>query len=65
MDEDRYLKDPISGALINTDDSEYQRILAIREQKKREAQKDREIAELKNEVGEIKDLLKLLINKGI
>lgn len=65
MSDDRYIKDPISGALINTDDSEYKRLLSMREHRRKEAEKDKEIASLKEEMNEIKDMLKLLINKGI
>lgn len=54
------VRDMDSGAVINNDTTAYQNYIAMREQKIREKQR---LDNLENEVGEIKSLLKDLINK--
>lgn len=53
-------RDPESGAIININRSEMSRIKSAREARRREKE---EIQGLKNEVSEIKDLLKQLLEK--
>lgn len=50
-----------TGAIINMDNTEYESYIMLREQRKKEKL---EIETLKNEVGEIKALLKELINES-
>ncbi|AOV60678.1 hypothetical protein N161109_075 [Synechococcus phage S-CAM9] len=49
-----------SGAVINNDTTAYQNYIAMREQKIKEKQR---LENLENEVGEIKSLLKEMLNK--
>jgi hypothetical protein len=56
-----YVKDTKSGAIININTSEFEKMKKIRENKKK---KDNEIVELQNEVSEIKSLLKQLLEKS-
>jgi hypothetical protein len=60
-----YSKDLTSGVLINSDESEYQKILALREKKRADRQIVRDIDELKNDMAEIKELLKLALGQKI
>lgn len=55
-----YARDLETGAIININKEE---ISAAREAKKRRKNKDKEFEELKNEVGEIKELLNKLVEK--
>ena len=55
--EDRYIKDPRSGALINTDYSQYERIKAERAQYKKAIEKDIEMDKLRIEMAELKSML--------
>ena len=54
------VRDMQSGAIINNDTTAYQSYIALKEQKLREKQR---IDNLEQEIGEIKSLLKDLINK--
>jgi hypothetical protein len=54
------IRDMDSGAVINNDTTAYQNYITMREQKIKEKQR---LDNLENEVGEIKSLLKDLINK--
>lgn len=56
--EQNLYRDASSGAIINTDEYEYSRYISQREKRKRERQ---EIADLKNELSEIKTLLAQLL----
>jgi len=58
-----YVKDD-SGVVINTDDSQYRAILAVRESRKREAQLKTEVEDLKGEISEIKSLLAQLVHRN-
>lgn len=53
-------RDPHSGVVVNINKDE---IRKAREAKKKRKSKDREFEELKNEVGEIKELLNKLVEK--
>lgn len=55
-----YARDPETGAIVNINKDE---INAAREAKKRRKNKDKEFEQLKNEVGEIKELLNKLVEK--
>lgn len=55
-----YARDLETGAIVNINKEE---INAAREAKKRRKNKDREFEDLKNEVGEIKELLNKLVEK--
>ncbi len=57
---DGYARDENSGAVININNNE---IRAARERKLLRRQKEQEIVDLKNEVGEIKNMLNKLIEK--
>lgn len=54
------VRDPVSGAIININSTEKKKIQTIRAQKRKERE---EIQQLKNDVGEIMDLLKQLLEK--
>ncbi len=58
---DSFVRDTESGAIININTSEFEKLKKIREYKKK---KENEISELQNEVGEIKSLLKQLLEKS-
>jgi len=53
-------RDPRTGAIVNINKDE---INKARDAKQRRKNKDREFDELKNEVGEIKELLNKLVEK--
>lgn len=59
-DHEELLRDTESQAVINTDMSSLELYRARRE---RERNKDSEISSLKQEINEIKDILKLLVEK--
>lgn len=52
-------RDEQSGAIVNLDTKEYQNYVRLRNERKRQRE---EIEQLKNDVSEIKQLLKELIN---
>lgn len=54
-------RNPETGAIINTDDIEYNNYMMHKEQKKRQKY---EIDNLKQEIDEIKQLLKELVNES-
>ena len=53
-------RDEESGAILNCSDSEYDRYLKLKQQKLRESN---EMDKLKNDVDELKDMVKLILNK--
>jgi DNA-directed RNA polymerase subunit N (RpoN/RPB10) len=55
--EDRYIKCPVSGALINTDYSAYNQIISERAQRKKELEKDIEMDKLRIEMTELRQML--------
>lgn len=57
-----YYKDTSSGAIINTDDSYYQQILAERQRIKEQKSLCDEMNTLKGELTEIKSLLAQIVN---
>ena len=67
QDRDSLVRDMTSGAIINTDTSEYQNYLikrtAFKKMKEQLYENSEEIAEIKNDISEIKQLLISLINK--
>ena len=58
-----FVKDD-SGVIINTDDSQYRSILALRESRKREAELELEVSDLKNQMSDIKNLLTQLVHRN-
>lgn len=60
------VRDPNSNSIINTNNSEYQKYLTRRKLKNKENKKvstmEEDLANLKNEMNEIKSLLKELVN---
>jgi hypothetical protein len=67
QDRESLVRDMTSGAIINTDKTEYENYLVRRnasKQMKMQIEKNsEEIAEIKNDISEIKQLLISLINK--
>ena len=53
-------RDPLSNAIVNTDDSAYNAYITARENARK---KDRTLEDLKNEVDELKGLIRDLIKK--
>ena len=60
------VRDTESNCIINTNKSEYQQYLARKQQKQNEVSKveniERDISTLRNEITEIKDMLRSLVN---
>ena len=60
------VRDNNTNQIINTNESEYQQYITRRKQKKLEKEKalnvERDISSLRNEITEIKDLLRSLVN---
>ena len=60
------VRDTESNCIINTNKSEYEQYLARKKQKQNEVNKvdnlERDISTLRNEISEIKDLLRSLVN---
>ena len=60
------VRDNNTNQIINTNESEYQQYITRRKQKKLEKEKalnvERDISSLRNEITEIKDLLRRLVN---
>ena len=60
------VRDPNTDQIINTNENAYRQYINRREQRKREKEKslnvEEDIANLKSELGEIKSLLKELVN---
>ena len=65
-DNNDLVRDPNTDQIINTNQSAYQQYVTRREKRKLEREKslnvEEDIANLKNELGEIKSLLKELVN---
>ena len=63
---DNLVRDRNTNQIINTNESEYQQYIARRKRKKVEKEKalsvEEDLANLKSEMGEIKSLLKELVN---
>ena len=53
-------RDEESGAILNCSDSEYNSYLKLKEKKMREVS---EMDQLKNDLDELKDMMKLILNK--
>ena len=60
------VRDNNTNQIINTNESEYQQYITRRKQKKLEKEKalnvERDISSLRNEITEIKDLIRSLVN---
>ena len=60
------MRDPRTNAVVSVDSNEYQQYVARRESKKKEGEKsssiENDLANLKNEMNEIKSLLKELVS---
>ena len=60
------VRDTESNCIINTNKSEYQQYLARKQQKQSEVNKvdnlERDVSTLRNEITEIKDMLRSLVN---
>ena len=65
-DHNDLVRDPKSGSIINVNSMDYQRYIANREVRTEDSQKvenvEQDLANLKSEIGEIKSLLKELVN---
>lgn len=57
-----FVKDPFSQAVINTDDAEYNRIVAERERAKKVATLCHDVDNIKSELSDIKTLLLQIVN---
>ncbi len=57
------LKDPETGVIVNQDDSERSRYRLAKNQAKMNQSNSGELESLRNEIDEIKSLLKQLLNK--
>jgi len=53
-------KDEESGAIVNTDEHEIEQAKELKEKRK---EKEEEFAQLKNDVSELKDMMKTIIEK--
>ena len=60
------LRNTDSNCIVNTNKSEYEKYLKLREQKQNEVSKveniERDISTLRNEITEIKDMLRSIVN---
>ena len=67
-DHDNLVRDPHTGAIINTNSTDYEQYVTRRNVKTNEHQKaqnmEEDLANLKNEIGEIKSLLKEIVSNG-
>ena len=65
-DNEHLVRDTNSNCIINTNKSEYEEYLSRRKLKQSEKNKienlEKDISTLKNDIGEIKDLLRSLVN---
>ena len=59
-DSNSLYRDEESGAILNCNDSEYDSYLQLKEKKLKEAA---EMDKLKNDVDELKDMMKLILSK--
>ena len=56
-------RDPNTGSIVNVNNLEYQQYVSVRESKKvKNESVEKDLANLKGEIGEIKSLLKELVN---
>tara|TARA_R100001443_G_C3288251_1_gene162137 strand:+ start:99 stop:314 length:216 start_codon:yes stop_codon:yes gene_type:complete len=56
-------RDPITGSIVNVNNLEYQQYVSVRESKKvKNESVEKDLANLKSEMNEIKSLLKELVN---
>ena len=65
-DHSNLVRDPSTNCIINTSQSDYDQYLARRKQKRGEHERveimEQDLSDLKSEIGEIKSLLKELVN---
>ena len=65
-DHNDLVRDPKSGSIINVNSMDYQKYISNREVRTEDSQKvenvEQDLANLKSEIGEIKSLLKELVN---
>ena len=65
-DHSNLVRDPSTNCIINTSQSEYDQYLARRKQKRGEHERveimEQDLSDLKSEIGEIKSLLKEILN---
>ena len=65
-DNNHLLRNTESNFIVNTNKSEYEKYLKLREQKQNEVSKveniERDISTLRNEITEIKDMLRSIVN---
>ena len=57
-----FVRDPITKAVINTDDSQYRSILAMRESQKAAERLERDLQAMGSELHEVKMLLQQVLN---
>ena len=64
IDVNKYLaRDPNTGSIVNVNNLEYQQYVSVRESKKvKNESVEKDLANLKSEMNEIKSLLKELVN---
>lgn len=62
------IKDQLTGAVLNTNNSEYRNYLALKNQKEKNNLKlndlEKDLNSLKNDIFEIKDLLRRILNES-
>ena len=58
-----FVKEP-SGIIINTDDSHYRSLVALRESRKEKARLESEVQSLKSDIDNIKDLVAQLVHRN-
>ena len=65
-DHSNLVRDPYTNCIINTSQSDYDQYLARRKQKRSEHERvdtmEQDLSDLKSEIGEIKSLLKEILN---
>ena len=65
-DHSNLVRDPSTNCIINTSQSDYDQYLARRKQKRSEHERvdtmEQDLSDLKSEIGEIKSLLKEILN---
>lgn len=61
---ENYYKDITNGVLINTDNTEYDRIVALREKRRKDRDVVREIDNIKNDLKEIKEMILSLAERN-
>lgn len=58
-----YMKDPKNGMVINTNEGEYEQILAAREKRAKEKALEESVHKLKSDMDVIKSMLSQLLNR--